>query len=116
MTTIKSYTDIEQSYKLAEILQLESADMHWEYQKDRFVGEPDYLNYPQFGHKTDKRDIACWSFSALLKVIPFWYDMHPVKNGVALKCDYGKEEIAISDNPIDACYEMIIKLNELNLL
>ena len=29
MTTIKSYTDISQSKKLAEILPLESADMYW---------------------------------------------------------------------------------------
>ena len=29
MTTIKSYTDIKQSRKLAEILPLESADMYW---------------------------------------------------------------------------------------
>jgi hypothetical protein len=28
MATIKSYTDIEQSKKLAEILPIESADMH----------------------------------------------------------------------------------------
>lgn len=116
MATIKSYTSLNQSKKLAEILPIESADMVWEYQKDRFVGEPDYLNNPQFGHVIDKRDIACWSLSALIKVMPFWYDIHPVKNGVALKCDYGKEEIVISYNPIDACYEMIIRLHELNFL
>ena len=29
MATIKSYTDIEQSRKLAKILPLESADMYW---------------------------------------------------------------------------------------
>lgn len=29
MATIKSYTDLEQSKKLAEILPLESADMHY---------------------------------------------------------------------------------------
>ena len=29
MTAIKSYTDIEQSRKLAEILPLESADYHY---------------------------------------------------------------------------------------
>lgn len=29
MATIKSYTDLEQSKKLAEILPIESADMHY---------------------------------------------------------------------------------------
>ena len=29
MAVIKSYTDIEQSHKLAEILPIESADKHW---------------------------------------------------------------------------------------
>lgn len=28
---MKAYTDLEQSRKLAEILPLESADMHWQY-------------------------------------------------------------------------------------
>ena len=116
MTTIKSYSDLQQSKKLAEILPLESADMCWQYQKDRWVGEPDYQEFPQFEHVIDKRDIACWSLSALLKAIPFWYDIHSVKNGVALKCDYGKEEIVISGNAVDACYEMIIRLNELKML
>ena len=30
MATIKSYTDIEQSRKLAEILPIESSDMYWD--------------------------------------------------------------------------------------
>jgi hypothetical protein len=29
MTTIKSYTDLEQSKKLAEVLPIDSADMYW---------------------------------------------------------------------------------------
>ena len=35
METIKSYTDIEQSKKLAEILPLDSADMYYGYGKDK---------------------------------------------------------------------------------
>lgn len=54
MSTIKSYTDIEQSKKLAMILPIESADMCWQYQKDRWVGEPDYQEFPQFEYATDK--------------------------------------------------------------
>jgi len=40
MTTIKSYTDIEQSRKLAEFLPLESADGFWEYH-DKWYSEGD---------------------------------------------------------------------------
>lgn len=109
---MKSYTDLEQSKKLAEILPLESADMYW---------FRDNVEVPRMYPKDMMKDSVsvtcpCWSLAALLKVIPFWYDIHPVKNGVAIKCDYGKEEIVISDNHIDACVEMIIKLNKLNLL
>lgn len=127
---MKSYTDLEQSKKLAEFLPLKSADGFWEYH-DKWYSEGDewegyedypraepYLEYTRKENewKEDKSDIPCWSLTALLKVIPFWYDIHPVKNGVAIKCDYGKEEIVISDNHIDACVEMIIKLNKLKML
>ena len=113
MATIKSYTDLSQSKKLAEILPIESADMFLA--MNGIV--PVMSKYIDDGLVTaDKTAIPCWSLSALLKVIPFWYDMHPVKNGVALKCDYGKEEIVISDNHIDACVDMIERLHELNLL
>ena len=95
MATIKAYTDLSQSKTLSKILPLESADMvyicidmgrKW-VNVPRFIeGVPDH---------TDDYDIYAWSLAALLKVIPFWYDIHPVKNGIALKCDYGKEEIVI---------------------
>ena len=45
---MKSYTDIEQSKVLANILSPDTADMCWKYQKDRWVGEPDYLEWPDF--------------------------------------------------------------------
>ena len=121
MATIKAYTDLEQSKKLAEILPIESADMMYhsvetEYGSGVFVAISKVITN---GFENDDfyiDDIPCWSLTALLKVMPFWYDIHPVKNGVAIKCDYGKEEIVISSNHIDACVEMIIKLNKLNLL
>lgn len=126
MITIKSYTDREQSKKLAEILSLESADMVWEYQKDRFVGEPDYLNYPQFGHVIDKRDIPCWSLAALYAILPeingVSFKIEKVKaedgyNGYYYPIEYeGIVLIPYPKNPVDACYEMILKLNELKML
>lgn len=131
MATIKSYTDINQSCKLEEILPLESADMCWQYQKDRWVGEPDYEEFPQFEHAIDKRDIPCWSLAALVGVIPQEiFDGEYIIN-ITEGCDnrwvltydhyenrnhsyYGLSTSA--DNLVDACYEMILKLNELKML
>lgn len=66
MAKIKSYTDLEQSKKLAEILPLESADMWW----NGFVDEEHSVIwdvYPNFLSS----DICtpCWSLSALLGVL-----------------------------------------------
>ena len=119
MTTIISYTDIPRSKKLAEILPLESADMCWQYQKDRWVGEPDYEEFPQFEHATDKRDIPCWSLAALLGVLPKIINNETlfIETSAALwHIGYRNIYTARADNPIDACYELILKLNELNLL
>ena len=76
MATIKSYTDIEQSKKLAEILPIESADMWWSrctitdfgdgVLKVSYAIEP--CNISQF--RNTKEDIPCWSLAALLKLIP----------------------------------------------
>ena len=122
MVTIKSYTDLEQSKKLAEILPLESADMCWQYQKDRWVGEPDYNVYPQFEHATDKRDIPCWSLSSLLCVLPKGIRLLKSANissvgDVKYHCDCPKDTVhEWYDNPVDACYEMVMRLNELKML
>ena len=117
MASIKSFTDISQSKKLAEILPLESADYHYIAQGEKSYFYPYSLSSDAVkDYDEEIKYIPCWSLTALLKVMPFWYDIHPVKNGVAIKCDYGKEKIVISDNHIDACVEMIIKLHELNLL
>ncbi len=127
---MKAYTDLEQSKKLAEILPIESADMCWQYQKDRWVGESDYKEFPQFEHATDRRDIPCWSLAALLDVLP--KICYPVKDHptyltlgkpkdkwCALYWDTtGMQdgEQTLADNPVDACVEMIIKLHDQKLL
>lgn len=126
---MKAYTDLEQSKKLAEILPFESADMCYQYQKDRWVGEPAYKEYPQFEIAMDKRDIPCWSLSALLNVIP--YTIHKSDNNFyRLGIDKGYDDYAIwynngftitdldvaSDNFVDACVAMIEKLHEQKLL
>ena len=134
---MKSYTDIEQSKKLAKFLPLKSADMWWLYitaQGKRIAmmyeePDPHYLaRMESYGIKDAA--IRCWSLAALLDVLPKIY--YPVRDHptyftlskpkdkwYALYWDpTGMQdgEQTLADNPIDACYEMILKLNELNLL
>lgn len=133
MATIKSYTDIEQSRKLAEILSLKSADQSY----IRVAIAGDNLNIPeemQYKHSGDIPfvlcsgiRIPCWSLAALLSVLPknlnigrpslesnykeyYWiqyYDEYMKPNNYKTEC---------FNNPVDACYEMILKLHELNIL
>ena len=119
---MKAYTDIEQSRKLAEILPMESADMRYD----------EYISYidgtPKVGYKKGVTDgIPCWSLAALLALLPkeinvlgttYSIDIH-TKNEewfIDYKCN-NEEFIGVYSNIfVDACYEMIIKLKELNLL
>lgn len=66
MAPIKSYTDISQSKKLAEILPLESADMY--YPKDAF--EYNYAKEPVCHYSGIGLAHPCWSLAALLDVMP----------------------------------------------
>ena len=122
---MKSYTSLEQSKKLAEILPIESADMYYHNRVDI----PD--NYPlpiewKRGLSLLAQEIPCWTLSGLLDILP-------EINGANLKFERVKAEdgyngyyyhieyedkilIPYCKNPIDACVEMILKLNELKLL
>ena len=108
MDTIKSYTDLEQSKKLAEILPLESADM-W-YPLPCEEGDKPLLEQGGFG------STPCWSLTALLSVLE-----HP-------RCFQGDKPIywfcgcfdkdklyheVEADNPVDACVKMILRLEDL---
>lgn len=124
MATIKSYTDIEQSRKLAEILPLESADMYWlnrhidltETKYEVFVIDKSnkYIDFfKSYAVAIDNNEIIpCWSLAALLKMLK---DYQLFSNGLIVYINNESYKID-SDNPIDACYELILKLNELNLL
>jgi hypothetical protein len=119
---IKSYTDIEQSRKLAEILPLESADMYWKNGVSNkyiqcltpFVID-DYRSNVNYDY-----DIPCWSLAALFGVLPFIDFTTPQLIGTPkalYRCMYNDDlKSHAYDNPVDACYEMILKLHELNLL
>lgn len=119
MATIKSYTDISQSKKLAELLPLESADMYYDDIIDRITGElfiPDDGSTIKVGKGTGG-SIAAWSLTALLNVLPKSHSLGKRTNGKYYVCmTHINHHISEYDNPIDACYDMIIKLNELKML
>ena len=126
MTAIKSYTDLEQSRKLAEILPAESANMY--YTPPLVKGHTTYIPHLKRRLPIDldiEQAIPCWSLAALLDILPILDNRSPVISktfdgtyrvlyhstayeSAILTSDYG--------NPIDACYEMILKLNELKML
>ncbi len=120
---MKAYTDIEQSKKLAEILSLESADMYY-FLDPTPAGNIYHLVVQQidFGVKTrepeyDKGDIPCWSLAALFDLLP--EGTHISKPTPLDNSDYScwnQDDEAYADNPIDACYKMIMHLHEFNLL
>ena len=129
---MKSYTDIEQSRKLAEILPIESADMHFHYDYDfdelesiPTITEEDnhFVLFPQ--------DVECWSLAALLQLLPLEipdrYDDNDYKlnidmidkmpiyrsyemNHSLFPCGFGKDTL------LDNIVESIIWLNDNNYL
>ena len=129
---MKGYTDLEQSKKLAEILPLESADMYYWLAWRGEISE-EYKNIPKVGIPKEYKQrkylwCPCWSLAALLNLIPKHIKEHNVlrtdidENTFAMWYDeigYGVNlelpNIEMSE-PVDACYKMIIKLHELNLL
>lgn len=125
MATIKSFTSLEQSKKLAEILPLESADMHYCLEQRDIasgyeIGITPYTKANRFTGKCNIIDVQpSWSLASLLEVLPYGYSSILTKsfNGKDYYCKIdGKPFESIADNPVDACYELIIKLKELNLL
>jgi hypothetical protein len=115
---MKSYTDLEQSKKLAEILPIESADMAWypSYAKDGYSIRMLNDTYPLdiIGDAHD--EIPAWSLVALLEQF---------EDTAGLAKDYGlwfcydnRKSYCTKhyDNPIDACVEIIYKLKEKELI
>ena len=130
MATIKSYTDIEQSLRLAEILPTESADMAWCNNCIRGVNyaDPFSANLHTVKEMREAFDealrgwdkywelIPCWSASVLLEIIRNngRYELQMYEGGYYFKANGFMTESYF--NPVDACYEMILKLHELKLL
>lgn len=111
---MKAFTDLEQSRKLvAGILPPESADMYWWYSGKRY-----YIESMDDGDFNEKVDIPAWSLTALLYVMPN-PSLHQVTDGWRCDC-YDKDDnllaMCYGENPIDACYKMILDLHEFKLL
>lgn len=129
MDTIKSYTDIEQSKILSKILPLESADYtRLGYGNDNVITT--YYIESSSSNNELKRLIGkdnmypCWSLAALISILPDEIKHDGIVNNLWITSEdvsyYSKEydsylyceEVCI----VDACVEMIIKLNELNYM
>jgi hypothetical protein len=113
--SMKSYTDIEQSKKLAEILPIESADNYYSWHDERYYVVNKDCPYPY----SLKAKIPCWSLTALLKTLNF-PSLTQNKEDEWEVCvfDHDNDDYIekTASNPIDACYEMIIKLNKFKML
>ena len=123
MATIKSYTDLEQSKKLAEILALESADMYY----SKHSLENYYSPIPLIGKYSNmQNEIPCWSLAALIDIIEnieqkvtvsfthcndkCWVDVHFSEFGSFCQ-DY-----ELYDSKLDSLIAIIEKLKSRNLL
>ena len=132
METIKAFSDIEQSKKLAEILPVESADMGYLWNGTSFC------EYPVSNQTIFNRieNIPCWSLASLYGILPNnkkesttlsrgGWKIEPVEYIDKWFCEYEDEVgednpckgfTVSADNPVNACVAMIEKLHELNLL
>ena len=124
---MKSYTDLEQSRKLAEKLPIESADMYYCYGMDIKTKEWSYDNTPTIideENKLDIGDMPCWSLAALINILP----RIDIEKEIKVNCSDDTFDYRVKayigdgyigdwfDNLVDTCVAMIEKLHNLNLL
>lgn len=123
---MKSFTDLEQSKKLAEILPIESADMHYCFNFDLAMNNW-WRTIPNVTKKDNHfelypNDIPCWSLAALLSVFSTpKLELDEQEDGergwfVSHYTDDYRYDSYYRDEPIDACYNLILQLKEKNLL
>ena len=140
---MKSYTDLEQSKKLAKILPLESADMHYNNVSIKGINYVDEYRAELMDYNNAIKVLSKYTINPLFEIVPCWslasllnileseidgeegetYQLNIEKDGTWWNVWY--REIYDEANPIetssteeliDACYEMIIKLHEQKLL
>ena len=114
---MKAFTSLEQSKKLAEFLPLESTDMGWNVFVD---GTTRILPINDWDLVKDGsgnvKFYPCWSLAALLDVLPTGKVLLHDKGNRGYKCICNNIDTYYSNNPVDACCEMILKLHEQKLL
>jgi hypothetical protein len=122
MATIRSYTTIEQSKKLAKILPIDSADMYYYTVNGDLCKTPNVIESEDDLY-VDEKSIPCWSLAALLEILPHRIDEICELDVGKLSgndgwyvCYDGVDRFFANSNLIDACYEMILKLNEQKLI
>ncbi|UKK52639.1 hypothetical protein [Prevotella sp. E2-28] len=132
MTTIKSYADLSQSKTLSKILSHESADFGWNVFVD---GTSRILPINDWDLVKDGsgnvKFFHAWSLAALLEQLPYelcdddgnssYLQINKEDDVYQIVYtdpygDFESIETDRYDDFVDACYEMILKLNKLNLL
>lgn len=126
MATIKSYSDLKQSKVLSKILSDESADMVFikgidytdKYSTHLCTAKEMKEDFDKHLVGWDKywKLIPCWSLAALLNILPSGKVLIHDKESCKYKCVCNNTDTAFYDNPVDACYWMILKLHELKVL
>jgi len=113
---MKSYTDLEQSKRLTDILPLESADMRignyvGKYEKVDGTNVHYYTKGESFGAP---EIIYAWSLAALLNILPS--STLDSSDGHHYRAHCKEMFTDWYDNPIDCCIAMIERLHELKML
>ena len=127
---VKSYTDLEQSKMLAQILPRTSADLYWgrDLDDDRWyikVGPYSNLKFMAFGPDPDTLAIPAWSLAELFDALPktiYQYSKNMGYFDNSYYCEYLNEDgenvgfRTTADNLLDTVFKMIILLKEKGLL
>ena len=119
MVTIKAFTDIEQSKKLAEILQIDSADMCFNISQRTNMPPlmTPYCKFKEFFNMGETLNflIPCWSLAALLDFLSanFYVEIKHLDTQWELDC---RTQVTYAIELVDACVELIYKLKERDLL
>lgn len=126
MATIKSFTSLEQSRRLSEILPLESADMCWtnhcygSIRSSMTISAKSIYEYKKLLERfADSTSIdvfyPAWSLAALLSVLPKIVNNETlfIETSAALwHIGYRNIHTTRAENPVDACVAMIKRLHE----
>lgn len=106
----KTFTDIEQSKRLAEILPIESADGYYEAQLNPKTENWEYVLFPGNEWASPEVVIPAWSLAVLLYILPKSTIIKVKECYCVMVEEYGIRTVA--SNLTDACVEMIVQLHK----